>query len=166
MPGAGPAYGAFWRRLAAFLIDWMLLGAAEVFLGLVVLVVAPDALARVAPVSAAIAWAYFALMESSPAQATLGKIALDLKVTDLDGGVITFRRASFRYWFKTLSTLTLGIGWLLAAFSPRRQALHDLLARTVVVRNAVETAATPHWDPRVPGFHEEWDGARWVPPAR
>src|SRR5437870_12935898 len=72
------AYAGFWRRLLAYLIDALVLGAIEFTLGVGAYLIAPGdirAFANVAPVSAAVAWAYFALLESSPARGTLGKIA-------------------------------------------------------------------------------------------
>ena len=158
-----PAFAGIWRRLAALLIDLLLLACVEGVLGALLVLVSPDTAntSRLISVSAAISWAYFALLESSPAQATLGKIALGIKVTDAGGGAITFRRASVRYFCKSLSTLVLGVGWLLAAFTPRRQALHDLLSGTLVVR-AGATAPSTHWDPSVAGFREYWDGTAWV----
>jgi uncharacterized RDD family membrane protein YckC len=61
-------------------------------------------------------------------------MALGIRVTDLDGGRISFGRATGRYFGKILSGLILGIGFLMAAFTERKQALHDLLAGTLVVR--------------------------------
>jgi uncharacterized RDD family membrane protein YckC len=152
----------FWRRLAAYLIDGVLLAGIEVVIARTVYVLAPgdyQALANVAPVTAAVALAYFAVMESSPAQATLGKLALNLYVTDAHGDPITFRRAIFRNAFKTLSSLVLFLGWIMAAFSPRKQALHDVLAGTLVLRKVHYLVIGPE-APSEPGDH--WDGARWV----
>jgi len=78
-------------------------------------------------------WLYFAWQESSAAQATLGKRALDLKVVDERGERIAFGRATFRFVGKIISGLILGIGFLLAGVTARKQALHDLLAGTFVV---------------------------------
>jgi uncharacterized RDD family membrane protein YckC len=80
------------------------------------------------------AWLYFALLESSKLQGTLGKAALNIRVTDLDGRRISFGRATGRHFGKWLSGLTLLIGYLIQPFTRRRQALHDLLAGTLVVR--------------------------------
>jgi uncharacterized RDD family membrane protein YckC len=161
----GHPFAGFWRRLAAYLIDSLLLGAIETALALFVQLLAPNDLraqANVLPVCAAVAWAYFALCESSPAQATLGKVAMSIYVTDVRGDPITFRRASFRFWAKALSTLTFMLGWLMAAFTPRKRALHDVLVGTLVLRRAtVPLVPIVHGGPAVLG--ERWDGARWVP---
>jgi uncharacterized RDD family membrane protein YckC len=154
-------YAGFWRRFAAYLIDGLLLAAVQSVLAAGVLVMAPRdryAVANLAPVSAAIAWAYFALFESSPMRATVGKYALGLYVSDKHGDPITFRRATARYLLKILSTLTLMVGWFMAAFTPRKQALHDVLAGTLVLRNAnvLVPAAT------VAGLDDYWDGSRWL----
>jgi uncharacterized RDD family membrane protein YckC len=73
-------------------------------------------------------------MESSAWQATLGKKILGLKVTDLSGNRITFARASGRFFGKILSGMILGIGFLMAGFTARKQALHDILAGCLVLR--------------------------------
>ena len=79
-------------------------------------------------------WLYFTLFESSSLQATPGKMALGIIVTDLSGNRISFARANGRYWGKTLTGLTLGIGWIMAGFTRKKQALHDILAGTLVVK--------------------------------
>jgi uncharacterized RDD family membrane protein YckC len=127
-------YAGFWRRVAAVLIDGLLLAA----------VTAPLTAAMVDDpyrwggpgnvLSSAIGWLYFALMESSSRQATLGKMALGIRVTDLEGERIGFGRATGRYFAKILSALILGIGFLMAAFTEKKQGLHDILAQTLVVR--------------------------------
>lgn len=71
-------------------------------------------------------------MLSSARQATLGKMALRLRVTDLDGNRISFGRASARHFAKYLSGLILAIGYIMAAFTERHQALHDMVAGTLV----------------------------------
>jgi uncharacterized RDD family membrane protein YckC len=73
-------------------------------------------------------WIYFALMESSEIQATLGKLAVGLIVTDLAGERITFSHATGRYFGKVFSALTVGVGYFMAAFTDRKQALHDVMA--------------------------------------
>jgi uncharacterized RDD family membrane protein YckC len=77
-------------------------------------------------------WLYSSLMESSGKQGTLGKIATGLAVTDLKGERISFLRAAARYLLKTVLSLC-GAGYLAAAVTENRQALHDMIAGTVVL---------------------------------
>lgn len=84
--------------------------------------------------SIVITWLYFALMESSTKQATLGKMACGIVVTDMNGKRISFGRATGRYFMKTFVSGILLIGYLMAAFTQRKQALHDLVAKTLVLR--------------------------------
>ncbi len=79
-------------------------------------------------------WLYEAFMESSSYQATLGKMIFGMKVTDLNGNRISFERATGRHFAKWLSAMILGIGYLMVAFTERKQGLHDLLAGTLVRR--------------------------------
>jgi uncharacterized RDD family membrane protein YckC len=81
-----------------------------------------------------VAWLYWAQMESSPWQATLGKKLLGLKVTDLRGRRISFPRATGRHFAKNISALILLIGFLMAGFTEKKQTLHDMIARCLVVR--------------------------------
>jgi len=78
-------------------------------------------------------WLYSAVMESSPLEATVGKLMLRLRVTDADGHRISFIRATGRYWGKIVSLGTFFIGFLMAVGNDRKQALHDRLAQTVVI---------------------------------
>lgn len=155
-------YAGFWRRLAAYLIDGLLLTAVQSVMAAGVLMMASRdvyALANLAPVSAAMSWAYFALFESSPMRGTVGKYAIGLYVSDKHGDPITFRRATARYFLKILSSLTLMAGWFMAAFTPRKQALHDVLAGTLVLRNAVALVPAAAV---APGIDDYWDGSRWL----
>lgn len=79
-------------------------------------------------------WLYWSLLESSGAQATLGKRLLGLKVTDLANRRITFGRATGRFFGKILSGLTFTVGFMMAGFTEKKQALHDIVAGTLVVR--------------------------------
>jgi uncharacterized RDD family membrane protein YckC len=79
-------------------------------------------------------WLYEAFMESSSYQATLGKMIFGMKVTDLSGNRISFERATGRHFAKWLSTMILGIGYIMVGFTERKQGLHDLLAGTLVRR--------------------------------
>lgn len=77
---------------------------------------------------------YYAIMEASRYQASLGKIALELKVTDTMGGRLTFSRAVLRNASKMLSSLLLMAGYVIAAFTKKKQALHDLIAGALVMK--------------------------------
>jgi uncharacterized RDD family membrane protein YckC len=72
-------------------------------------------------------------MESSKAQATIGKMATRIKVTDLHYSRINFVRANIRFWSKVLSIAILPIGITVALFTNRKQALHDLIAGSLVI---------------------------------
>ncbi len=144
------AYAGFWKRFAAAFIDGIVTAIASVLFGgpvlvLMMLVVvaegeAPDPVALTAVFEGAaqllalfVSWMYFALLESSPLQATLGKLALRMKVTDLAGNRVGFERATWRYFGKFVSALPLLGGFIMAAFTARRQALHDRMAGCLVV---------------------------------
>ena len=79
-------------------------------------------------------WLYEAYFMSSERQATLGKMALGLRVTDTNGRRLSFGQATLRHFAKWISGMTLLIGYIMAAFTERRQALHDMIAGTLVVR--------------------------------
>jgi uncharacterized RDD family membrane protein YckC len=119
-------YAGFWKRFAAFLIDCVILSLATGLLTAGTLGVAWFA-AFLLP------WLYEAVMLSSERQATIGKIALGIIVTDLSGGRLSFGRATGRHFAKWISALILGIGFIIAAFTEKKQALHDMIAETLVV---------------------------------
>jgi len=150
-PRPAVAYAGFWLRFFAYIIDSMLLGAVigiGIFLPLLggtlrtfsadspwelyTSMARPLVALRLLGLMAS--WIYFATLESSAWQATLGKKALGLKVTDLEGNRITFARASGRFFGKILSGMILFIGFLMAGFTVRKQALHDILAGCLVLR--------------------------------
>jgi uncharacterized RDD family membrane protein YckC len=80
-------------------------------------------------------WLYYAYLESGEKQATWGKQILSLYVTDLAGNRISFGRASGRFFAKIISGLIpLGIGYIMAGFTERKQALHDMIASCLVLR--------------------------------
>jgi uncharacterized RDD family membrane protein YckC len=79
-------------------------------------------------------WIYFCLFECSRLQATIGKMAVGIIVIDCRGKRISFARATGRFFAKFLSTLILMIGFFMAAFTAKKQALHDMLADTLVVK--------------------------------
>jgi uncharacterized RDD family membrane protein YckC len=79
-------------------------------------------------------WLYFTLFESSAHQATPGKILVNIFVTDYTGTRISFGRANARYWAKLISALPAFAGFVIAAFDSKKQALHDRIAKCLVVR--------------------------------
>jgi uncharacterized RDD family membrane protein YckC len=138
-PAGYAAYAGFWLRLGAYLIDSILLSSVVIVAWFPKLQkgMTPDALQSdpaFLAVELILPWLYFSLMECSPLQATLGKKAFRLKVTDLAGHRLSFLRASLRHWGKLLSGLTLLAGYVLAGFTARKQALHDLLASCLILR--------------------------------
>jgi uncharacterized RDD family membrane protein YckC len=84
-----------------------------------------------------VSWLYYAGMESSEHQGTLGKMALGLVVTDMNGQPVTFARASGRFFGKMITGLVpLAIGYIMAGFTEKKQALHDMIASCLVLRKA------------------------------
>lgn len=121
-------YAGFWARFLALLLDCILLGAVSAILS--------GGNPKIqASINLAVGWLYFAFMESSIKQATLGKMVLGLKVTDIKGKKISFARATGRYFAKILSVIILFIGFIIVAFTEKKQGLHDKLAETLVLRN-------------------------------
>uniref|UniRef100_UPI0013C2DACA RDD family protein n=1 Tax=Klebsiella pneumoniae TaxID=573 RepID=UPI0013C2DACA len=94
------------------------------------------AIAVIILVSLIAAVAYFAGMHASKWQATVGKKLLGLKVTDLHGNRITFWRALGRYLAMSFLSGILLIGYIIAAFTEKKQSLHDLIASTIVIKKA------------------------------
>jgi uncharacterized RDD family membrane protein YckC len=89
-------------------------------------------------------WLYWAVLESRSFGATLGKLALGIKVTKVDGSRAGFWRSSARFWARILALLIpFHLGFLMMSFTERKQALYDLIAKTIVVRKAT-TAAIPY----------------------
>jgi uncharacterized RDD family membrane protein YckC/type II secretory pathway pseudopilin PulG len=147
-------FAGFWRRVWAAIIDSIVLIAGSVLLVVAATATGqnPDESALLILLNMAVSWLYKALMESSSQQATLGKMAIGIKVTDLRGQRIGFWRATGRYYGQILSSLTLGIGFIMAGFTKRRQALHDKVAGTLVVRKSTspETLAAYPYAPSPP----------------
>jgi uncharacterized RDD family membrane protein YckC len=131
-------YAGFGKRFAAFVIDWIVTFFVGYIIGYMIGLAMATAGADAAEamgnvVGIILNWTYFATMESSPLQATLGKLALGIKVTDLEGRRVGFGRATGRYFAKIISALILMIGFIMAAFTEKRQGLHDLIAGCLVV---------------------------------
>ena len=129
---SSPAYASPWKRLAAFLVDLPLL----VILGGVCRVLFP----QVTGLEYLAGWIYFAAMESSGLQATVGKKLLGLSVAGRQGNRLGFWRASARYGGKLLSVISLGAGFAMIFFTEEKQAFHDYVAGSVVL----DERATPH----------------------
>lgn len=136
-------YAGFWKRAAAYLIDIFIISAIGGALGVALALFFGDVhdLETTSPLvelsiniaGALLAWLYYALMESSVYQATIGKMILGIKVTDLSGERVSFLRATGRHFGQIISGILLGIGYLMAAFTAKKQTLHDIMAGCLVV---------------------------------
>ena len=136
--------GGFLLRVVAALIDigiiWVFAWIISALLGISFLAATPEELANTTilhvliSITLFVTWIYYAAMESSAMQATLGKAFMGLYVTDLRGMRVTFLRASGRHWSKFLSTAIFFIGYLMAIIPPRCQGLHDMLAGCLVLK--------------------------------
>jgi uncharacterized RDD family membrane protein YckC len=151
-------YADFGKRLLAYLIDTVIVGAAFMVLFVIVLLMVGGGAIfsgneSIGDFAGAIAgfgillfvllifgsiigvWLYFAKSESSPSQATIGKRTMGIYVTDLQGQRLSFGRASGRFFSKLITNMIpFWIGWIMAAFTERKQALHDMIAGTLVLR--------------------------------
>jgi uncharacterized RDD family membrane protein YckC len=155
------AYAGFWLRFLAYIVDIILLGIFEVpiLFGLAMMMGLGAAIGSVARhggenpfengpppvffgfismfflVTLLGGWLYHGLLESSEWQATAGKKILGVYVTDLAGQRVSFARASGRHFAKIITSLIpLGIGYILAGFTEKKQAVHDMLASCLVLR--------------------------------
>lgn len=147
-------YAGFWRRAGALVIDTVICmvvaGVIGFVLGATGAIKENSSEALVNVLAFFGQWIYFAVMESSSRQATLGKMALGIKVVDLHGDRISFARATGRYWGKIASGVLLGIGYLMAAFTKNRQALHDMMASCLVVTKETTPTAVAKMPPAQP----------------
>jgi uncharacterized RDD family membrane protein YckC len=138
-------YAGFWWRVLAAIVDGVILMVASSVLARV-LGVGPDSFGDdgnsnrglLSLITLVGDWLYFALLESSSLQATLGKAACGIIVTDDQGHRISFGRATGRYFAKIVSALILMIGFMMAGWTRRKQALHDLMAGTLVLKRLPE----------------------------
>ena len=133
-------YAGFWRRFAAYLIDYILISVVGGIAFFILAAIAGDdgRCLRLHPWFVGF-FVYFAYMEAPSTQATVGKIALGIQVTDLQGNRISFGKALGRNVAKILSALILYIGFIMAAFTAKKQALHDMIAGTLVVKKGSTT---------------------------
>jgi uncharacterized RDD family membrane protein YckC len=134
----GTQYGGFWIRFLALLADSAIVFLISAFLVTgAAMALSPDALGPVFLVVWLLAFLYWPVMHASAAQATFGKSLLGLKVARVNGGRISILRSFGRELSKIFSGAALMIGYLMAAFTPRKQGLHDLVASTYVMREGV-----------------------------
>jgi uncharacterized RDD family membrane protein YckC len=151
-------FGGFWLRFLAYLIDGAVitLGIIVVAIPLIFLTGLGALLSQIHPeeevgdagfwvimgvvflfatVSLAVTWLYHAWMESSEWQATVGKKALGLVVTDMAGRRVSFGRATGRHFGKIVTNMVpFLIGYIMAGFTERKQALHDMIAGCLILR--------------------------------
>lgn len=152
-------YAGFWKRFLAFVIDailigcvrWIVIGPLLLSMGIGVAseiqsLDADDpssmvpilgtilAMASISAVISGVIWVlYYAFMESSKFQASVGKLALGVIVTDMSGNKLDFQKAFVRNICKIISSTIFCIGYIMAAFTDKKQALHDMIASTLVV---------------------------------
>ena len=152
------SYAGFWVRFAAYMIDGVILGIPFFLVAMAMIFrfrrfrmmagtgpFGPRDAVFMGPMIAGYffvlalfvgaQWLYFAGMESSPRQATFGKTAMSLRVADLKGQPLTFGHATGRFFAKIVSgMIPLAIGYIMAGFTEKKQALHDMIASTLVLR--------------------------------
>ncbi len=145
---ARPVFAGFWLRAIAYLFDTILISLA---FGLIAslypstFIKFPDAattslasLPQLTPIAFAITltatWLYYTMFEASSWQATPGKRVMRIYVADLHGQRLTLARAAARNLAKIVSSLTFLVGYLIAGFTEKKQALHDILASCLVLR--------------------------------
>src|SRR4028119_63490 len=127
-------YASFGKRFLAALLDGIILSIINILVSFVLGLILGRTGSQIGSlVGILIAWLYYAYQESSDKQATLGKQAMGIVVTDLEGKPIDFMKATIRYFTKIISSLILLIGYIMAAFTERKQALHDIIAGTLVL---------------------------------
>jgi uncharacterized RDD family membrane protein YckC len=151
-------YAGFWLRFLAYIIDNVVIGTAAVMIliPLIFLTGLGAFLSKIfadqdiddmgafmlvgivfllATISLVVTWLYHAWMESSEWQATVGKRVLGLVVTDAAGQRISFGRATARHFSKIITNMVpLAIGYIMAGFTEKKQALHDMIAGCLVLR--------------------------------
>jgi len=146
-------YSGFWKRVAAWLIDQIigLLGMLPIvfILGRLLIPTTGDVRYNEAQwngliwaVGIIFTWIYYALMESSSYQCTVGKKILGIKVTDMNGDRIGFGKATGRHFGKFISGIMLFAGFIMVAFTQKKQGLHDIMAGCLVVNRVPETSVS------------------------
>lgn len=132
---SGVQYGGFWIRLVALLADSAIvfLVSALVLMG-AAMALGPEGLAPIGLGVTLLGLLYWPVMHASRRQATFGKAIVGLRVTRFDGRRISILRSVWREIAKIFSGAVLMLGYIMAAFTPRKQGLHDLMSATYVVR--------------------------------
>lgn len=128
------AYGGFWIRFLAYLVDTVILTCVLLLIAFLGAFLGPAGSLLIGVGWLLLPLLYWGLMHASKRQASLGKALLGLKVTGLDGGRISVARSLGRELAKYVSAIPMMIGFIVAAFTGRKQALHDLIASTIVVK--------------------------------
>ena len=149
LPHITKRYAGFWRRLGAYVIDSVIFSVVTTIIGNIVIsiMVAVSAgnpepnlglgaivVLIMTIVSYLLFGLYYVLFESSKIQATPGKMALGLKVTDLHGKRLSFGRASARYFAKIVSVLAVYVGFMMIGWTEKKQGLHDMIVGSLVVK--------------------------------
>lgn len=166
-------YAGFWKRLFASILDYFIIYVLAFMLAFLELMF--DMLVGIGKglilldnrvfeivystirVAAAfsVPWLYYAILESSKLQGTIGKKALGIIVVDQNYERVTFLRASGRFWSRIISMLTIYVGYIMAAFTQRKQALHDIIAKTYVVDKKVLELSKGNPELYLNGVHME-----------
>jgi len=137
--GTGMRYGGFWPRFVAKIVDGIILQVIDIPVRLFMgnLSNDPSVQLRIVFLSAAISFLIggaYSIFFVGKFGATPGKMALRLRVVLSNGGKVGWGRATGRYFAELLSSLTLGIGYLIAAFDDQKRTLHDHICDTRVIR--------------------------------
>lgn len=124
-------FGGFWIRVGASLIDIVLLTIPLFIIDQFYLAGTPF---LVDLLSASMWWLYYALLHSSPWQASIGKKLLMLKVVTVKGDRVSFARATLRFFSEIISVLLLGLGLMMIGWGGKKEGLHDIIAGTLVIK--------------------------------
>lgn len=128
-------YAGFWIRFIAAFIDGIILMVPNFIIAFTIDGSIFNTGWTVNILQLILGWLYHASLESGSGQATFGKRIMEIKVVSETGECISFLRATGRHFSKIISAIILLIGYIMAAFDDRKQALHDKIANTLVVSN-------------------------------
>jgi uncharacterized RDD family membrane protein YckC len=131
-------YAGFWMRFWAYLLDLIIVGSIErliinpIFRALEIPLMEFNMFAPISIASAIIFYLYFVLMTKYFNQ-TIGKMVFGIKVIDLKNDKLTWGTILFREWIGRFISATVVIGYIIVAFLPKKQGLHDLFTETYVI---------------------------------